>query len=149
MRDRAGSAHGTLEHRAPILNARGLPKRTACAPWLGIGLPVSEGLAAERLASKRLAEACLQADTAARRLGGPGALMRKLVQELRELLPRDHLGGAVLRKLLERGADLLTDGGVGRHLMGELMQRGGDLLLLNGDLMWLLAELLSETLLAC
>ena len=33
--------------------------------------------------------------------------------------------------------------------MGELMQRGSDLLLLSGDLMWLLAELLSETLLAC
>ena len=120
-----------------------------CPPRLGIGLPVPEGLSPERLASERLAKPRLHA--AARRLGGPGALMRKLIQELRELLPRNHLRGTVLRELLESGADLLADGGVGRRLMGELMQRGRDLLLLRSDLMRLpelLAGLLAETLLA-
>jgi len=80
--DRRTDLKPVLQASAPILNARQSPK-TVRAPRLGIGLSVTGRLAKARL---------LGADTAApHRLGGPGALMRKLVQELGNLLARDHL----------------------------------------------------------
>jgi hypothetical protein len=98
-----------------------------------------------RLAERLSVNRC-DSDARARRLGLPGALMGKLVQELGELLTGNDPLRAVLRELLQRGANLLADGGVHCHMMGKLMERRGDLLLLCGDLLRL-AELLSKTLL--
>jgi hypothetical protein len=80
----AGSARpleAVLKLSAPILDARRSPEPVR-SPRLGIGLSVTDWLT----------EARLNADAAApRRLSGPRALVRKLVQELGDLLARDHL----------------------------------------------------------
>lgn len=120
-------------------SALGSPQGAINPPRLAIGLADTERLTVDRLGPEAAAVACL---------GGPSALMRKLVEHLGKLLARHHLGAGVLRELLERGDDLLADRATSCDIVGEVMQRCGDLLLLlSGDLLRL-TELLAETLLA-
>jgi hypothetical protein len=99
-------------------------------------------------ASKRLAGACLDAETGRTRcLGVPSALMGELVQHLRELIARHDLRAAILRNLLKRGSELLAGLDAARHVMCKLVECGGDLLLLCRNLLRL-AKLLAKNVLA-